>query len=260
MQNIALTLAYLGTNYHGFQRQPDQQTIQGTLENAASSLFGTPITVYGCGRTDAGVHAKIYCANFHVETSIPIERIPFALNTHLPPDIVVQRAQIVPTDFHAITSCIKKEYTYQIFNRPIPDPFFQTTSYHYGASLDVAAMTHAAKAFVGTHDFAAMKSEGSSTKTTVRTVFAYEIEQKGNLISLRAAADGFLYNMARTMAGTLLYVGIRKIQPDAIPQLLQNADRTQAGPTLPPQGLAMTGILYPNPFTHENNTQRPILS
>jgi len=245
MQNIALNLSYLGTNYHGWQRQNSVITVQETLEHALSTICGEKIAVAGCGRTDAGVHAKTYCANFRSATGIPLNKLPFAINAHLPKDISVSAATFASDEFNAISHCRKKEYTYQIFNCPIRDPFLAKTSYFYPAKLDVEKMKQAALAFVGTHDFKVMRNEGSQTKTTVRTVYDYQVERKeGNVIRLRVSADGFLYNMARTMAGTLVYIGLGKIAVEDIAHLLKTGNRKQAGPTLPPEGLALTKLWY----------------
>lgn len=244
MRNIALRLMYDGTKYHGWQVQKTQETVGETLEKALSKLCGHSVKVTGCGRTDAGVHAVAYCANFKTDARIPTDRIPLAVNSLLPEDISVQRAVEAPEDFNAILSCEKKEYTYKIYNSRIRDPFYRSRAYFYPSPLDTAAMAKGARMFVGTHDFAAVRSVGTETKTTVRTVFYYEVEQEGPIISLRVCADGFLYNMARAMAGTLIYVSEKKIRPEDIPDLLAKKDRRLTGPTVPPQGLYLTKIWY----------------
>jgi len=233
-----------GSNYHGWQVQKSDTTIAGTIEAVLSRLCEHPVKLHGCGRTDAGVHAERYCANFKTSSSIPADRLPLALNSLLPADISVQNAMQVPDDFDANLSCKKKEYTYRIFNSRLRDPFYAGRAYFYPQKLDVESMKAAAKHFVGTKDFAAVRSLGTETKTTVRTVFWYEIEVKENLIELRACADGFLYNMARAMVGTLLYVSEGKIAPDELPQLLAQKDRCLTGPTVPPGGLYLTRIWY----------------
>ena len=244
MRNIAMRLMYDGTKYHGWQVQKTQTTVGETLENALSKLCGHPVKVTGCGRTDAGVHAMAYCANFKTDARIPTDRIPLAVNSLLPDDISVQRAVEAPEDFNAILSCEKKEYTYKIYNSRIRDPFYHNRAYFYPSPLDTAAMAAGARMFVGTHDFAAVRSVGTETKTTVRTVYYYEVKQEGPIISLRVCADGFLYNMARAMAGTLIYVSEKKIKPEDIPGLLEKKDRRCTGPTVPPQGLYLTKIWY----------------
>jgi len=244
MKNIAMRLMYDGSKYHGWQIQKTETTVAGTLEAALSKLCGHKVKLHGCGRTDAGVHAEKYCANFKTSSTIPPDRIPLAVNSLLPPDIAIQEAIYVPDDFDAILSCIKKEYTYRIYNSRIKNPFYASRAYFYPQTLNVEAMKQAAEHFVGTHDFASVRSVGTETKTTVRTVFWYEVEEKGPITELRACADGFLYNMARAMAGTLLYVSEGKISPDELPQLLEQKDRSLAGPTAPPEGLYMTRVWY----------------
>lgn len=247
MTTWALKIAYKGTNYHGWQRQKQVITIQETLEAALFAVCGKEITTVGCGRTDTGVHARIYCVSFRGEINIPANKLPLALNAHLPKDIVVQGAMIAPPDFNAILSCVKKEYAYSLLHANFPDPFLAPFTYFYPQKLSLATLEEAAKHFVGTHDFSAMRSVGTVTKTPVRTVHYFEVEQQDKLLTMRICADGFLYNMARTMAGTLLYVAQGKILPQEIPGLLLAGDRTKAGPTAPAQGLSMTKLWYPDP-------------
>jgi tRNA pseudouridine38-40 synthase len=244
MKNIAVRLMYDGTRYHGWQVQKTDKTIAGTLEAALSRLCDHPVKVSGCGRTDAGVHAECYCFNFRTSSGIPPERLPLAANSMLPPDIALQQAIYAPDDFDANLSCIKKEYTYKIYNSRIRDPFYSGRAYFYPQKLDIGAMKQASTHFVGTHDFAAVRSAGTETKTTIRTVHWYEILEMDRIIELRVCADGFLYNMARAMAGTLIYVSEGKIAPDELPRLLEQRDRRLLGPTVPGDGLYMTRIWY----------------
>lgn len=244
MKNIALRLMYDGTAYHGWQVQKTERTVAGTLEETLSKLTGEHIKVTGCGRTDAGVHALSYCANFRSETKIPVERLPLAVNTLLPEDISVVRAIEVEEGFNAILSCNKKEYTYKIVNSRIRDPFLKNRAYFYPVKLDVGIMREAARQFVGTHDFAAVRSVGTETKTTVRTIYYCEIEERGQEISMRVCADGFLYNMVRAIMGTVIYCAEGKIDPEMIPRLLETRDRRLTGPTVPPQGLYLSRVWY----------------
>lgn len=199
-----------------------------------------------CGRrrTDAGVHARVYIANFHTSSAIPCERLPLAVNTRLPEDIVVTKATEVPEQFNAIGSCIQKEYTYQIYNSRIRDPFYVNRVWFYPKRLDESVMAAAAHQFVGTHDFAAVRSVGTETRTTVRTVYYFEVERTGDLICCRVCADGFLYNMVRAMVGTIVYASEGKLSPEDIPAILAGRCRTDAGPTAPPGGLYMTNLWY----------------
>ena len=245
MKNFAVRLMYDGTRYHGWQVQKSDVTVAGTIEEALSKLCEHPVKVHGCGRTDAGVHAERYCFNFKSSTNIPPERLPLALNSLLPNDIAAQDATLAPDDFDANLSCLKKEYTYRIFNARIRNPFLSNRAFFYPQHMDIEKMQEAAKHFVGTHDFAAVRSVGTETKTTIRTVYWYDVEvMEQNIIELRACANGFLYNMARAMAGTLLYVSEGKISPDELPELLQRKDRRLTGPTVPPGGLYLSRIWY----------------
>ena len=244
MRNIALKLMYDGTAYHGWQVQKRDVTVAETLEQALAQIVCHPVKLTGCGRTDAGVHAEVYIANFHTSSTIPCERLPLAVNSRLPGDIVVTRASEVPPTFNAIGSCLKKEYTYRIFNSRIRDAFLVNRVWFYPKHLDETVMQKAASFFVGTHDFAAVRSVGTETRTTVRTVHYFDIARKGNLLECRVCADGFLYNMARAMVGSCVYAAEGKFAPGDIPAILQGRNRTDAGPTAPPQGLYMTGLWY----------------
>ena len=244
MRNIALFLTYEGTAYHGWQVQKRDISVGQTMEEAAARIVGHPVKMTGCGRTDAGVHARRYVANFRTNSSIPTDRLPYAMNTHLPDDIVVTGAMDVHEDFNAIGSCVRKEYTYLIYNSRIRDPFYVNRAWFYPKHLDEKIMQEAASQFVGTHDFAAVRSVGTDVKSTVRTVYYYDVEREGDLIKLRVCANGFLYNMARAMAGTVVYAAEGKIAPSQIGQILREGNRTAAGPTVPPGGLYMTQLWY----------------
>ena len=179
MRNIAIKLRYDGTAYHGWQVQKNDVTVAETVENALFRLTGERARLIGCGRTDAGVHALSYCANFGSSCSIPADRLPLALNSRLPADISCLDAVDAPEDFNAILSCVKKEYVYRIRNTRIPDPFEWNRAYFYPSPLKVDIMQKAAAKFVGTHDFAAVRSVGTETKTTVRTIYWCDIESSG---------------------------------------------------------------------------------
>ena len=247
MRNIAVKLRYSGTNYHGWQVQKNDVTVADTVENALFRLTGERVRVIGCGRTDAGVHALNYCANFRSSCSIPADRLPLALNSRLPEDIACLDAVDAPEDFNAILSCRKKEYIYRIRNTRVRDPFERDRAYFYPAPLDTAVMELAASKFVGTHDFAAVRSVGTQTKTTVRTIYWCEIQREGSLITMRVCADGFLYNMVRAIMGTVIYCAEGKLDPHDIPALLESRDRRLTGPTVPPQGLYLNRVWYDGP-------------
>ena len=244
MRNIALRLRYDGSAYHGWQVQKNDISVAETLEKALGKVCGHAVKVTGCGRTDAGVHALSYCANFRTESAIPAERLPLAVNSRLPDDIAVLRAVDVPEGFNAIGSCIKKEYVYKIMNTRIRDPFLQRRVCFYPAPLDFERLAAAGAAFEGTHDFAAVRSVGTETKTTVRTVYWCRAERQGELITIAVCADGFLYNMVRAIVGTMVYASHGKLEPGDIPALLETRDRRLTGPTMPPQGLYLSRVWY----------------
>ena len=214
------------------------------MEKALEWVVGHPVKCVGAGRTDAGVHALHYVANFHTTSSIPCERLPLAVNTRLPDDIVVTRATEVSPDFNAIGSCIKKEYTYRIYNSRIRNAFLVDRVWFYPKRLDEGIMQRCADQMVGTHDFAALKSVGTETKTTVRTVYYFDITRNGDLIECKVCANGFLYNMVRAMVGTCVYAAEGKLAPDDLPHIMERQDRTAAGPTAPPGGLYMSNLWY----------------
>lgn len=244
MKNIALRLRYDGSRYHGWQVQKNAVTVAQTMEEALAKVCGERVKLTGCGRTDAGVHALRYCANFHSGCTVPVDRLPLAVNSRLPDDIAVVDAVEVPDDFNAIGSCVKKEYVYKILNSRIPDPFLADRVCFYPQRLDISLMQAAARAFEGTHDFKAVRSEGTQTKTTVRTVYWCSAEKDGDLITVSICANGFLYNMCRAMVGTMVYASYGKLIPEEIPALLEKRDRRLTGPTMPPQGLYLNRVWY----------------
>ena len=247
MKNIALALRYDGSRYHGWQVQKNDITVAETLEQAIEKTCGERAHVVGCGRTDAGVHALRYCANFRSETRIPLGRLPLALNSRLPADVAVLDAVEAEDSFNAIGSCIKKEYVYKIWNSTVRDPFLEKRACFYPQQLDLDRMRQAAAAFEGTHDFRAVRSVGTETKTTVRTVHWCRVEREGPLITVSVCADGFLYNMCRAIVGTLVYASYGKLEPEDIPALLEKGDRRLTGPTMPPQGLYLNRVWYDGP-------------
>ena len=244
MRNIALRLKYDGSAYHGWQVQKTDISVAETLEKALSKVCGHPVKTVGCGRTDAGVHALRYCANFRTDCAIPTDRIPLAVNARLPGDIAVVDACEAPEDFNAIGSCIQKEYVYKILNSSIRDPFLDKRVCFYPQHLDFDRLAAAGRAFEGTHDFRAVRSVGTETKTTVRTVYWCRAEREGDLISIYVCANGFLYNMVRAIVGTMVYASYGKLEPEEIPKLLELGDRRLTGPTMPPQGLYMNRVWY----------------
>ena len=243
-KNIALKLMYNGTAYHGWQVQKRDVTVAGALEKALSGLAGERIHLVGAGRTDAGVHAEHYIANFRTGMNIPCDRLPLAINVRLPEDIAVQAAYVVPDSFNAIGSCLKKEYTYRIYNSRISNPFYVHRAYFYPKVLDEIVMDRAARMFEGTHDFAAVRSVGTDVKSTVRTIYYCYVTRSRDLLELKVCANGFLYNMVRAITGTVLYAAEGKLRPEDIPRILDSGNRTLAGPTVPPGGLYLTKLWY----------------
>lgn len=243
-RNIALKLMYVGTAYHGWQVQKNAVSVAETLEKALSTVVCHPVKCTGAGRTDAGVHAEVYIANFHTRSSIPTDRIPLAVNTRLPDDIVVVKATEVPEHFNAIGSCLRKEYTYRIYNSRLGNAFYVNRAWFYPKHLDESIMQRAADCFVGTHDFSAVRAVGTEVRSPVRTVHYFNITRTGDLIECRVCANGFLYNMVRAMVGTCVYVAEGKFAPEDVSAILESRNRTAAGPTVPPGGLYMTQLWY----------------
>ncbi|MBE7038858.1 MAG: tRNA pseudouridine(38-40) synthase TruA [Ruminococcaceae bacterium] len=241
MRNLFLTLEYDGTNYHGFQIQPNAITIQGVLENAIKEIFKEDITVTGCSRTDAGVHAKKYVCSFFTECKIPCEKVPIALNTKLPYDIRAILCKEVDENFHARFDTVSKTYNYVINNREF-DVFKRNYSWYVDAKLDVEKMNNAAKYFIGKHDFKSfMTGEKDNTE---REVFSLDVEEKDGFINIFITADGYLYNMVRIITGTLKMVGEGKLNSEDIKHIIDAKDRTKAGVTAPPQGLYLYDVKY----------------
>lgn len=243
-RNIKLTIAYDGTAYHGWQRQTNAISVQEVLEEALSRICKEPITIYGAGRTDSGVHASGQVANFKTTARIPVDRIPYAINSVTPRDLVVYRAEEADQSFHTRYSAKGKVYVYRIYNAEFPSPFWRNFALHYPLHLDVSAMRKASEYLIGTHDFSSFRAAGSEVKTSVRTVKRLEITHKEELITIIAEADGFLYNMVRIIVGALLDVGSGKLQPDDVQKILLAKDRGIASPTAPSHGLTLLKVHY----------------
>lgn len=248
---LLLKIRFIGTAYCGFQVQKNGVSVQSVLCEAAGSLYGVPCDITGCSRTDSGVHANAFYAALRPRgdeiPAIPADRVARALNAFLPPDIAVMGAVEVPEGFHPRYDAEYKEYLYQIWNRPERDPFLHGLAFHYPPKIAegaLLAMREAAGHFVGTHDFRAYMAEGSSVKSTVRTVKYCEVERSGDLVSVRVAADGFLYNMVRIMVGTLLEVAAGKIAPGEILAVTESKNRKRAGFTAPACGLYLNRVVY----------------
>lgn len=244
MKNIKLLLEYDGTNYCGWQRQKNGVSIEETVETAVSRIAAEDIKLIGSSRTDAKVHAKGQVANFITSSSIPVERLPYAINSKLPMDIAVVDAIEVPMDFHSRYSSKGKKYSYRILNRKFPSPLLRNYACYCSYDLNFQTMKAAADCFLGKHDFSAFRSTGSSVKTSVRTITNVELLYEDDMIIMFIEADGFLYNMVRIIAGTLIEVGMGKIPYENVPAIIESRNRSLAGKTAPPQGLCLEKIYY----------------
>lgn len=244
VRNIKLTLAYDGSAFAGFQVQPNACTVQGELMAALGKILGEEVKVVGAGRTDAGVHARAQVVNFSTRAKLPVERLPAALNSCLPREVRVWQAEEVEGSFHARYSATGKVYRYLIQQAAHPSPFLQRYSWSLRGPLDFTAMQSAAQLLLGEHDFSSFCASGGAAKNHVRTLRRLNLGQRGDLIVVEAAANGFLYKMVRNLVGTLVEVGRGALRPEAMPRILAARDRSQAGPTAPPQGLVLWAVHY----------------
>ncbi len=244
MKRYRLIVAYDGTNYSGWQLQDNAPTIEGELNKALSGLLKQEIVVMGASRTDAGVHAHGNVAVFDAETTIPGEKLKLALNPHLPDDIKIVDSAVVADDFHPRFCDTEKTYEYRIMNSRDPMPTMRLYSYWYNRPLDVERMNQAAALIPGEKDFKSFCAAGAQVKTTVRKVTGCEVFREGDLVTIRVKGEGFLYNMVRIIAGTLIRVGEGTWNPEHMTEIIEATDRTKAGPTAPAQGLTLIGIKY----------------
>ena len=244
MKRIGIVVAYDGTNYSGWQIQPNAVTIQGVLNETLTSLLGEKIEVMGASRTDAGVHALGNVAVFDTNTRIPGEKISYALNQFLPPDIRIQLSEEVEPDFHPRYCDSEKTYQYRILNRRFPVPTERLYSYFYHYFLDVNKMREATSFLIGKHDFASFCGSGAQVRSTVRTITAMDVDKDQDMITLTVSGTGFLYNMVRIIAGTLIEIGNGQYPPEQMREILAAKDREAAGPTAPAHGLTLVGITY----------------
>lgn len=239
MKRIMLVVAYDGTAYNGWQLQPGAKTIEGELNRALSGLLSEEIQVIGASRTDSGVHALCNVAVFDTNTRIPGEKISYALNQRLPEDIRIQESKEVALDFHPRRCSSRKTYEYRIVNAPFPMPVKRLYTYFTYVPLDVELMKRGAAYLVGEHDFKSFCSAAAVVETTVRKILDIRIEKEGNEIAIRVCGTGFLYNMVRIIAGTLIEVGRGSYPPEHVREILEARDRQAAGPTAPACGLTL---------------------
>ena len=244
MKRIKLTIAYDGTNYCGWQIQPNGITIEEILNKALSKMTGEEILVIGASRTDSGVHAMGNVAVFDTETTIPADKIAVALNQRLPDDIVITKSEEVALDFHPRYCNCSKTYEYHIINTRIPIPTKRLTNYFVSYVLDIDKMRKAASYLVGEHDFVSFCNVRTDVENTVRTITALDIITNGNEITIRITGNGFLYNMVRIIVGTLIRVGRGFYEPEKVKEILEAKDRKAAGVTAPAHGLVLVEIKY----------------
>lgn len=246
MKRYRLWVSYDGTTYHGWQLQPGADTIEGRLNDALNSLFPeNDINVIGASRTDAGVHALSNVAVFDVDTRMPAEKISYALNQRLPEDIRVWKSEEVDADFHPRHCDVNKTYEYRIHHAAFPNPLKTRYAYYTYLKLDASRMKEAVSALEGEHDFASFCAAGSQAQTTVRTILGADVyEESEDMIVIRLTGTGFLYNMVRIIAGTLLEIGAGKREPGELKNIIEAKSRSAAGQTAPPQGLCLKKIKY----------------
>lgn len=244
-KNILLTISYDGTNFFGWQKQDGVKTIQGHLETALSNLFKQPISIRGASRTDTGVHALCQLALLKHKTSIPIQRLPLAINSFLnTKDIVVTNAVYVDENFHPQNNVYKKTYQYKIYNAPFLNPLIKNYTEFVHKPLNIEQMNLATKYFLGEHDFKAFCASGTNAKTTIRTIYDLSVTKQDDIITIEITGNGFLYNMVRIIAGTLIEVGLLKKKPEDIKHIIQSKNRQKAGKTASACGLVLYKIYY----------------
>ena len=244
MRTIKLTLEYDGTDFVGWQVQPNGRSVQETVERALATLLKERTPVVGAGRTDAGVHAAGQVCSFRTGRTVPLRAFVLGMNALLPPDVAVVEAEEAPPDFHARHSASGKRYEYRISTRPVRSPLRRRTHWEVHRPLDVAAMRRAAAHLIGEHDFAAFRAADCPARTTRRLLRRFDVDQDGPDLLITVEATAFLKHMVRNLVGTLVEVGLGKRDAASIPTLLASGDRTRAGPTAPPQGLTMARVFY----------------
>jgi tRNA pseudouridine38-40 synthase len=244
MRNIKLTIEYDGKSFGGWQKQPNKLNIQGEIERAIEEITGEKVDLIGSGRTDSGVNSLGQVANFKTNSEIDIEKFPYAINSKLKKSIVIKKAEEVPERFHSRYSVHSKTYRYTINNSKFGTAIYRDMEYHFPMKLDEVKMQEAAKYFEGEHDFKAFKASGTSSKSSVRIIYKADVKREGDRIFIELTGNGFLYNMVRIISGTLVDVGIGKIEPEEIKNIIEDKDRSKAGKTLPARGLCLVEVNY----------------
>lgn len=250
-RNIRLTLRYDGTPFHGWQMQNNATSVQQCLCEAVQRILGEKVTIYGCSRTDSGVHANTYCCNFKIDTDKDCAVIKRGLNAVLHESIAVLDCFDEDADFNARFSCKGKEYIYKIWNSKVRNPFLKDYALHYPYELDAEMLNREVKDFIGTHDFSAFCAAGAVTQSNVRTITDCSVKREGDLITFSVTGDGFLYNMVRIMVGTAIYIGRGKIPQGSIPEIIASKERERAGITAKPHGLYLNKVYYTSDFASE---------
>lgn len=244
MRNIKLTIEYDGSQFGGWQKQPNNLNIQGEIEKAIQNVTGKEVELIGSGRTDAGVHAFAQIANFKIDTDFPLERMAIAFNSQLKKSIRIKKAEEVEEEFHSRYHCHKKTYGYIIENSEQGTAIYRNMTYHVPQLLNVEAMQKAASYLIGEHDFSSFKSSGTSSKSSVRTIYNAQVLKEQERVVIQLTGNGFLYNMVRIISGTLVEIGKGEKKPEEMKTILEAKDRSLAGKTLPPQGLFLMKVEY----------------
>jgi tRNA pseudouridine38-40 synthase len=245
MRNLLFKISFEGSSFHGWQQQDNAVTVQGELKAAFERLTGETPNIIGCSRTDAGVHANEYYFNVRTESTIPVESFPVALmSAKLPGEIAVCSCKEVGYDFNARFDCVKKEYVYVIENTSVMSPFSYKRALNYKYPMEIERMNEACRHFIGEHDFSSFCAVGAQVNSKVRTIYDAYVERSGDKVIFHVCGNGFLYNMVRIMAGTLLYVCSGKIAPEDIPDIIRSGDRSRAGITAPPDGLYLNKVYF----------------
>ena len=244
MRNIKLTIEYDGREFNGWQKQPNKLNIQGSIERAIEEITGENVDLNASGRTDAGVHALGQVANFKTDSNLPIDKFPIAINSKLKKSIRILNAEEVDDRFHSRLTCKRKTYRYVINNTTVGSAIYRYLETHIPQKLDVNEMSKAVKYFEGEHDFKAFKASGTSSKSSVRTIYEAKVYKIDEKIYIELTGNGFLYNMVRIIAGTLVDVGLGKIKATGIPDIITQGKRELAGKTLPPNGLYLVKVEY----------------
>lgn len=253
MRNLLFKAAFDGSVFHGWQQQENAVTVQGELRRAWQELTGENPNIIGCSRTDAGVHANEYYFSVKTESTIPCEKFPIALSSaSLPGEIALYSCREVADDFNARFNCLKKEYKYVIENTSVHSPFLFKRAFNCPYGMDEALMNEAAQHFLGEHDFSAFCASGAEVVSKVREIYSASVERVGDTVEFKVCGNGFLYNMVRIMAGTLIYVNNGKIQAESIPEIIESKDRTRAGITAVPDGLYLNKVYYGGGVLDEN--------